>query len=88
METRHREAILIFKISFIQSMLTSLMFVLPTLASVVSFIVHIESGNDLKASQAYSLIAIYNILCVSPRVTLGPRSRCDVYRPPGTCRFL
>mmetsp|Transcript_7359 Transcript_7359/g.18901 ORF Transcript_7359/g.18901 Transcript_7359/m.18901 type:complete len:1399 (+) Transcript_7359:154-4350(+) len=62
MTTRRREVALLFRISFIQSLLTALMFVLPTLANVASFIVHIEAGHDLKASQAYTMIAIYNTL--------------------------
>ena len=64
MASRHREAALVFKISFIQSLLHALMFVVPTLATVASFILHIELGNDLSAAQAYSMIAIYNILYV------------------------
>jgi ATP-binding cassette subfamily C (CFTR/MRP) protein 5 len=69
MGIRRREQQMLFRISFIQSVLSVLIFVVPTLAAVVTFIVHIEAGHDLKASQAYSVIALLNILFLPLSVT-------------------
>lgn len=69
MSIRRREQLKLFRISFIQSVLSVLIFVVPTLAAVATFIVHIEAGHDLKASQAYSVIALLNTLFLPLSIT-------------------
>jgi hypothetical protein len=38
------------------------MFVVPTLASVVVFVVHVSAGNELLAEDAFATVGLFNVL--------------------------
>ncbi|XP_071501330.1 ATP-binding cassette sub-family C member 5-like [Diadema antillarum] len=65
---RSREKKLLEKSSLIQSYSVSIIPVVPSLASVAAILIHVAMGNSLTASEAFTLVALLNVL----RVVVGP----------------
>ena len=59
-EIREKEKNILGRSAVLQSLNFSITNVVATLATVATFILHIYSGNDLVASQAFTTIAIFN----------------------------
>eukprot|EP00057_Strongylocentrotus_purpuratus_P027802 XP_011682276.1 PREDICTED: multidrug resistance-associated protein 5 [Strongylocentrotus purpuratus] len=59
---------LLEKAGLIQSYSISIIPVVPSLASVSSILIHVAMGNTLSASEAFTLVALLNVM----RVVIGP----------------
>ncbi|XP_071507088.1 ATP-binding cassette sub-family C member 5-like [Diadema antillarum] len=65
---RERECGFLERAGILQSFSISIIPVVPSLAAVVSIIIHVAMGNSLSATEAFTLIALLNVM----RVVLGP----------------
>ncbi|XP_030837858.1 multidrug resistance-associated protein 5 isoform X2 [Strongylocentrotus purpuratus] len=65
---RSRERSYLAKAGILQSFSLSIVSIIPSLASVLSIIIHVAMGNSLSASQAFTLIALLNVC----RAVFGP----------------
>ncbi|XP_028400740.1 multidrug resistance-associated protein 5-like [Dendronephthya gigantea] len=61
-EIRGKEKTALSHSSVLQSLNISMTNIVSTFATVVTFIVHVYSGNDLLASQAFTVIAVFNTM--------------------------
>ncbi|KAL7833683.1 hypothetical protein AOLI_G00286430 [Acnodon oligacanthus] len=66
-DIRKKERLLLEKAGYIQSVNSSLTAIVPTLATVFTFIVHTAIGLPLDPSAAYTIIAVFN----SMRMSMG-----------------
>ncbi|XP_076855657.1 ATP-binding cassette sub-family C member 12 isoform X2 [Brachyhypopomus gauderio] len=66
-EIRKREKLLLEKAGYVQSVNSSLTAIVPTLATIFTFIVHTAVGLPLEPSVAYTIIAVFN----SMRMSMG-----------------
>ncbi|XP_072527070.1 ATP-binding cassette sub-family C member 12 [Salminus brasiliensis] len=66
-DIRKKEKLLLEKAGYVQSVNSSLTAVVPTLAPILTFIVHTAIGLPLDPSSAYTIIAVFN----SMRLSMG-----------------
>ncbi|KAL4642182.1 multidrug resistance-associated protein 9 isoform X1 [Arapaima gigas] len=66
-EIRKREKSLLEKAGYIQSMNSSITAIIPTIATILTFVVHTSLGYPLNSSAAFTVIGIFN----SMRFSLG-----------------
>ncbi|XP_041482654.1 multidrug resistance-associated protein 5-like isoform X2 [Lytechinus variegatus] len=65
---RGRERTYLAKAGILQSFSLSVVPIVPSLASVLSIIIHVSMGNSLSAAQAFTLVSLLNVC----RAVIGP----------------
>nr|CAB3219634.1 multidrug resistance-associated protein 5 [Phallusia mammillata] len=86
---RQKELRLLKMMAFLQSMNVSLAFFTPVLASVVMFSAYIVLGYNLTAQNAFTCIAVFNMMSFGLKVMpLGIRSLADVTVAMGRFRKI